>query len=99
MTFPDIPEDGLMVSRLSSADELRLVQVQVRTPFRPLPSGGPTPPPPGAAGPQTRNWKVGQYKPPLSMRRTLDRAHAAQPPLIALSGSTATEKVFRSKGD
>lgn len=89
MTFPDIPEDGLMVSRLSIDRELELLRN--RPPFRPLPSGGPTPPEPGAAGPQTRNWKVGVYKPPPTMRRTLDRAHADQPPLMSLSGTTATD--------
>lgn len=39
--------------------------------------------------PATRNWKQGEYKHNTAMRISLARAHAAQPPLIALAGSPA----------
>lgn len=41
--------------------------------------------------PPTRNWKQGEYKHNAAMRISLARAHAAQPPLMALGGSPADD--------
>lgn len=48
----------------------------------------------GLVAAPTRNWKQGEYKHSPAMRISLDRAHAAQPPLVALAASPADDSKY-----
>lgn len=49
------------------------------------------------AQPITRNWKHGEYKHDTAMRISLDRARAAQPPIISLAGSPTDPMKFDNR--
>lgn len=54
-------------------------------------------PAPGVTPPITRNWKSGEYKPPLAMRLALERAREHQPPLVMLSSLVRQDSVVRGE--
>lgn len=49
---------------------------------KPAPKGDPVPP-------MARDWRKGEYKPPLAMRIALERALDSQPALRAMTGGEA----------
>lgn len=44
-----------------------------------------------AATPLARPWRTSEYKHPTAMKMALERARAAQPPVVTLAATTAKE--------